>query len=299
VAGPTGSSWAALDDAVDDVFNNVIGNGVAAAAIVATAQARDTSWHPLQPADLQAFTSARPDTTSPTAAERWSTPGQPEEGCRDADAPMQAAALPRGESVMEGSPDMTGMNDGVGTPSPRHWLPKILITVTALAVLVLVVVLRIDITAGTLVVALIAALPWLPGVIEQVELTGFASVRLRKVQQQVADQERKLEGQREIIDKLVIYSMSWYIFKTLQQLYHRGGTGEEYLYRANMEPNLRFLRDHGYLEQFILGGMPDGENLIGKVKLTPVGEYFVQLREEMEARPARTAAEHLTPATAS
>jgi 8-oxo-dGDP phosphatase len=54
-AGKPGSSWIALDEAVDDVFADVIGNRVAAAAIVATAHARHTAWHPLQPADPPGF----------------------------------------------------------------------------------------------------------------------------------------------------------------------------------------------------------------------------------------------------
>jgi hypothetical protein len=37
---------------VDDVFAEVIRNGVAAAAIVAVATALDTFWGSLQPADL-------------------------------------------------------------------------------------------------------------------------------------------------------------------------------------------------------------------------------------------------------
>ena len=50
-AGPR-PAWVTLDQAVDDVFAEVIRNGVAAAAIVAVATARDTSWGSLQPADL-------------------------------------------------------------------------------------------------------------------------------------------------------------------------------------------------------------------------------------------------------
>jgi hypothetical protein len=50
--GQARSTWVALDQAVDDVFAEVIRNGVTATAIVAIANARDTFWDALQPADL-------------------------------------------------------------------------------------------------------------------------------------------------------------------------------------------------------------------------------------------------------
>jgi hypothetical protein len=118
--------------------------------------------------------------------------------------------------------------------------------------------------------------------------------------QKLEGQEQKLERQRWILEQLVAYSMSWYIYLTLEQLYNRSRTGEEYLYRrAEMERSLRFLRDHGYLEQFTIGDLPDGKNLIGTAELTPIANFLVELRQEMAARAARSSAEHLTPAARS
>jgi hypothetical protein len=179
-------------------------------------------------------------------------------------------------------------------PMRREQLPKILITAVALVALSLFVVLRVDIQAGVLALVLIAVLPWLASSIEHIQLPGGVSVRLREVQQKVADQERKIDAQREIIEQLVVYSMSWYIFTMLAQLYHRNTTGQEYLYRdGDMARDLRFLRDHGYLEHFNIAGLHDGENLVEKVRLTPIGNFLVELREQMQARQARQSADHL------
>jgi ADP-ribose pyrophosphatase len=45
-------TWVALDRAVDDVFADVLRDGVVAAGIIAAVQARDTFWGSLRPADL-------------------------------------------------------------------------------------------------------------------------------------------------------------------------------------------------------------------------------------------------------
>jgi hypothetical protein len=88
--------------------------------------------------------------------------------------------------------------------------------------------------------------------------------------------------QQQILNKLVVYSLSWYLFKMLATFYHleRSEAGE-YLFRDDdrMRYDLRFLRDHGYLEHFTIAELRDGENLVGKIRLTPVGNYLVELRE--------------------
>ena len=65
--------------------------------------------------------------------------------------------------------------------------------------------------------------------------------------------------------------MSWYLLKELSDIYHRTKEGGEYLFRKNppAENNLRFLRDHGYIEMLEIGRLVDGQNLVGVVKLTP------------------------------
>jgi hypothetical protein len=45
---------------------------------------------------------------------------------------------------------------------------------------------------------------------------------------------------------------------------------------------MRFLRDHGYIEMISIGGLREGQNLVEVVKLTAVGNFYVELREAYE-----------------
>ncbi|HKR51194.1 MAG TPA: hypothetical protein VJT72_16735 [Pseudonocardiaceae bacterium] len=175
-----------------------------------------------------------------------------------------------------------------------NW-PKIFISCVAVAALALVVLRGVEVQAGILILVIVAVLPWLASSIELVEFPGGGSVRLREVQAKVAEQEQKLDRQQDIIVQLVLYSMSWYVFTMLSQLYHRSRSGEEYLFRDNdaMPRDLRFLRDHGYLEHFNIAELRDSENLIGKVRLTPIGNFFVELREQLQAQQATESAKQL------
>ena len=109
--------------------------------------------------------------------------------------------------------------------------------------------------------------------------------RVDDQQRVLTKQEQTLTKQQDIINQLVAYSMASYIFKHLQYVYHGQrkdpGWPEEYLFRKNppFEHDLRFLRDHGYIEFMEIGTMNDGENLVRSMKLTPVGNFYVDLRE--------------------
>lgn len=43
--------------------------------------------------------------------------------------------------------------------------------------------------------------------------------------------------------------------------------------------DLRYLRDHGYLEMFYVRDLVPGENLVAKLKVTEMGKRFVELKE--------------------
>jgi hypothetical protein len=83
---------------------------------------------------------------------------------------------------------------------------------------------------------------------------------------------------QEKINTIVQYSLAFYLFDHLYHLYH----DNEYIYHKNenFAHDLRFLREHGYLEDFHIGPLQDGENLIGKARLTPLGKLLVELREQ-------------------
>ena len=102
------------------------------------------------------------------------------------------------------------------------------------------------------------------------KLQGVAT-DVQNVQSEASDTQAK-------INTIVKYSLAFYLFDELSHLYH----DHEYLYHknANFERDLRFLRDHGYLEHFGIGALQDGENLIGKVRLTPLGKLLVELRDQ-------------------
>jgi hypothetical protein len=212
-------------------------------------------------------------------------------GCHDAHVGVAEAVAD--DTIAVGRKfDMADTAHADETRSRGNRLPKIVVTSVALIVLALAIVLHVDIKAGLLVLVLVAVLPWLAGVVEQIEFAGVASLRLRKVQERVEVQELELSRQRDIIEQLVVYSMSWYLFDMLSELKRRNTTGQEYLYRKSAERDIRYLRDHGYLEHFAIGQLCEGENLSGKVQLTPIGKYLVDLRQQMNARQAPKPAEH-------
>jgi hypothetical protein len=76
--------------------------------------------------------------------------------------------------------------------------------------------------------------------------------------------------------------MSFYIFKPLAEIYHRTNSGEEYLFEESLTGTLRYLRDHGYIEWVSISGLRVKQNLIGVIKLTSVGQGYVELREAFE-----------------
>jgi hypothetical protein len=77
--------------------------------------------------------------------------------------------------------------------------------------------------------------------------------------------------------------MASYIFQHLKGIYYATRSGGEYLYKkSEAEQHLRYLRDAGYIGSVHVGGLADGENLVNKIKLTPAGNFYVEIREEYE-----------------
>lgn len=116
--------------------------------------------------------------------------------------------------------------------------------------------------------------------------TRFKSVELFGLKAELIEQKSKLEKQEQIIQELVVYSMAFYLYKMLCDFKRcEEGKIEEYIYRKsqNFEHNLRYLRDNGFIEMtFQIASLMDGENIAKKVKLTPIGRFYVDLREKFE-----------------
>jgi hypothetical protein len=127
-----------------------------------------------------------------------------------------------------------------------------------------------------------ALLPFIKENIKSIELPSGIKVEL--LEMKVKRQEAKLEKQQEIINQLVVYSMAFYLYEMLADLYKcEQGTLKEYIFKktGNFEHHIRYLRDQGYLEMtFRVGALSDGENIASKVKLTPVGKFYVELRSQ-------------------
>jgi hypothetical protein len=96
--------------------------------------------------------------------------------------------------------------------------------------------------------------------------------------------EKKLDEQRRMLDDLIVYSMSFYIYDKLKNLHL--GPQLTYVDDESFNHDLRYLRDHGYLHFFQISELVPGENLVGKLKVTPMGQRFVALKE------ARSAEDH-------
>ena len=192
-------------------------------------------------------------------------------------------------------------------PKARHTLIAQIRAKPVLAVVtvLLFVLLLLDLFEKTKVdgwvIALIfmAILPWsLPTLLGVVtELSDvFTKSNLRSIQigdfkieqleNKVNEQAAQLDQQRKILDDLALYSMAFYIYDKLKYLTlgthteYKSKYGEyRYVNDEAFNHDLRYLRDHGYLELFQIGQLVPGENLVGKLIVTEMGRRFVELKE--------------------
>jgi Na+/alanine symporter len=177
---------------------------------------------------------------------------------------------------------------------------RIIITLAAAVLLVAHLLwpkLAIDYISAVLIV--IASLPWLPAILQSAKFPGGWELTFRemegKVQNQQAEldkQRRLLEKQQEIVNQLVVFSMAFFLFERLRGLYYARKRNNEYLFHKTDDyiKDLRFLRDHGYIEIIGIGELHDGQDIARTVRLTPIGEYYVHLREEYEAKASTSRA---------
>ena len=68
---------------------------------------------------------------------------------------------------------------------------------------------RLEIEIETVALVVIAILPWLSTIVESIDLPGGGRVQFREVQAIVETQQKQLEMQQEIVNQLVVYSMSF------------------------------------------------------------------------------------------
>jgi len=120
--------------------------------------------------------------------------------------------------------------------------------------------------------------------VESIEIGSFKLRRkLNELAGEVKEQEQRIEEQQEIINKLVLYSLS---ASNYLHLWHIGKS-KEYNYRNErwFQRQMDFLNDNGLIQPrstpfLSFGPDLDGRNLVEVAKLTPIGEFLVQLRGE-------------------
>jgi hypothetical protein len=131
-------------------------------------------------------------------------------------------------------------------------------------------------------------------VLDKVAQTLHAALQDSKVEdfaRAISDRGDSITKQQELVNLLVVFSMGFFLFRMLED-FDRCEKGElkEYIFRKEpgFEANIRWLRDHGYLEMtFRVGGLHDHQNIAPLVKLTPAGRIYVQLRRTHEAGKER------------
>ena len=113
-------------------------------------------------------------------------------------------------------------------------------------------------------------------VADTVAKTAKQGQQLTSQQQQIDDQQRTLE---KLVQDIARYSISDYIFYLLRDVDNAQRSHGEYLYRRDgtMWRNLRFLIDHGYIQE-VYPEPEDRRNLPDIIGITPAGHALIALR---------------------
>ena len=181
----------------------------------------------------------------------------------------------------------------------------------AVVTLLLLVLLVFDllgsakVDAWTIVLVFMVILPWsLPALLDLMTSLGdsfaisnlkslqFGNFKVEQLEKKVNEQAAQLDAQRKILDDLALYSMAFYIYDKLKYLtlgswpntIPPSGKYKD-VQNETFDHDLRYLRDHGYLELFQIDELVPGENLVGKLIVTEMGRRFVELKEA-RLRPA-------------
>jgi hypothetical protein len=180
-------------------------------------------------------------------------------------------------------------------------IPLVLISI-ALFVLFIIHLVRwqgIKVDGYAIMLLILAILPWsLPTFLfvfrsindafihSNLRLIQIGNVKIEQLEKRVESHSKELEQQRHILDHLIVYSMAWYIYDKLKYISlgvlpeYRDRFGEyKYVQNETFDHDLRYLRDHGYLEMFQISDLHPGDNLVGNLRATEMGQQFVQLKE--------------------
>jgi hypothetical protein len=90
----------------------------------------------------------------------------------------------------------------------------------------------------------------------------------------------------EILKKLIGFSMSGYIYGHLQKLCLSRRAAKSLIYKRideTVRAEFQFLIDHGYIRHIDVKSLQSDENLAARLEPTPAGEWYVDLREQLES----------------
>ena len=172
-------------------------------------------------------------------------------------------------------------------------------TVVLILLLVLDLSGRVKVDGWAIILFLLAILPWTLSTIiaaftafsdafakSSLSSLQIGNFKIAQLEKTVTEQAQQIDAQRKILDDLALYSMAFYIYDKLKflclgTLPEFDGRYGEYKYHPDeaFDHDLRYLRDHGYLELFQIGSLQPGENLVGKLVPTEMGRRFVELKE--------------------
>ena len=178
-----------------------------------------------------------------------------------------------------------------------------LITFCLLAMLVLHLVGWIKVDGWAILLFVIALLPWsVPAILSTIATVSdafgkstfksiqFGTFKIEQLERKVSEQSALIDEHRRMLDDLTLYSMAFYIYDKLKYLHlgtlqaYRSRFGEyNYVRNEVFDHDLRYLRDHGYLELFQISDLTPGENLVGKLQVTEMGRRFVELKEARQS----------------
>lgn len=117
-----------------------------------------------------------------------------------------------------------------------------------------------------------------------------ADVRsLRSAQQQQDGAIEELETfKKDMLEKLLAFSMAGFIYGHLQTLYFAKRNQKPMIYDhigQTVRREIQFLTDNGYIKHVSQDELRAETDLSQRLDLTPAGEWYVELREAMEGRP--------------
>jgi hypothetical protein len=135
-------------------------------------------------------------------------------------------------------------------------------------------------------VALIAGFAF-AGSLTQVDLTSAGvSFKLRSLERGQDDLRSELDAVRERVTTLFLNTMAPSMYGQLVKL--RGGNFFDYDKRKDFEREMTHLRDAGYVADFNWAEIPPGgADLSNHIRITPLGEEFLALRELLARESGR------------